>query len=529
MRNLVSLSILLGLSTAGFAATFTVNSTSDLSSENCTGGACSLRGAMLAANATPVEDTIAFNIPQSDPGFQTSTQHWRINIVANALPIIAAPVLIDGYTQPGAIPNTLTPAQGGLNSVLKIELEGGLSSSTVGLDLRGYPSPVASVFRGLVIHGFQETQILLAGSTTHRVEGCYLGTNVQGDTAQFGNIGINILGNNGSPQIGGLLPAQRNLISGSQGSAITGFAQEFNGVVIQGNLIGLNRAGTAALLNLNPTGPAIWFTKPLRNSLIGGDQPNARNVISGNKFGAIRLATNSAGTGASGTRIEGNYIGTDVSGTRAIGNGYANSPQPGITFLGFPSNPVELCTYSVGGNAPGQANLIAYSAGAGIAVYTCTGLQVRFNRFLGNLGLAVDLVSNGATSNNINDINDADEGSNRLQNYPELTLPVAGTNSLSYKVDTATTSASYPITVNFYRAGCGGGSDALLASTTISAAQAQQTLILDTSNLGNLLPLTASAMDADGNTSEFAPMLGDEFMRAGFEDTLAALVPGTCQ
>lgn len=524
MHNLVSLSILLGLSAAGYAATFTVNTTSDLSSDNCTGGTCSLRGAMLAANATPVEDTIAFNIPQSDPGFHARTQHWRINIGANALPVIAAPVLIDGYTQPGAIPNTLTPAQGGLNSVLKIELEGVFSSSTVGLDLRGYPSQLASVFRGLVIHGFHQTQILLAGTTTHRVEGCYIGTDVQGNTAHFfGQLGINIFDHHGSPQIGGLLPAQRNLIS-SQASAITG-AGSVDGLVIQGNLIGLNRAGTAALLNLNTNLPAIRFRGPIRNSLIGGDQPNARNVIAGNKFGAIRLATSSAGTGASGTRIEGNYIGTDVSGTRAIGNGYANSPQPGLDIFGFPS-PGDVCTYSVGGTSPGQANLISFSAGPGIAVAACTGLRMPFNRFLGNAGLAVDLGNDGATSN---DINDADEGSNRLQNYPELTLPVAGSNSLSYRVDTATSSATYPITVNFYRAGCGGGSDALLASTTISAAQAQQTLILDTNNLGNLLPLTASAMDADGNTSEFAPMLGDEFMRAGFEDTLAALVPGTCQ
>lgn len=524
MRNLLSLSILLGLSTAGYAATFTVNTTSDSSSDNCTGGACSLRGAMLAANSTPAEDTIAFNIPQSDPGFQARTQHWRINIGVNGLPLIAAPALIDGYTQPGAIPNTLTPAQGGLNSVLKIELEGVHSSITFGLDLRGYPSQVASVFRGLVIHGFP-AQIMLAGNTTHRVEGCYIGTDVQGNTVHsFGHLGINIFDPQGAPQIGGLLPAQRNLISGSLGSAITG-AGSVNGLVIQGNLIGLNRAGTAALLNLNTKWPAIHFREPIRNSLIGGDQPNARNVIAGNKFGAISLATGSAGTGASGTRIEGNYIGTDVSGTRAIGNGYANSPQPGLDIFGF-SSPGDVCTYSVGGTSPGQANLISFSAGPGIAVAACTGLRMPFNRFLGNAGLAVDLGNDGATPN---DINDDDAGSNRLQNYPELILPVAGSNSLSYRVDTATSSATYPITVNFYRAGCGGGSDALLASTTISAAQAQQTLILDTSNLGNLLPLTASAMDADGNTSEFAPVLGEEFMRAGFEDALAPLVPGTCQ
>lgn len=533
MRNLAAIFTLLGISSLSFAATFTVNSTSDLASQNCTGGACSLRGAINAANATAALDTIAFNIPQADAGYQASTQHWRISLGSNDLPAIEEAVTIDGYTQPGATANTLTPAQGGLNSVLKIEIRGDVNSSLVAFNLLGYSAEMPSVFRGLVINGFQVSQILLSGSVAHRIEGCYIGTDILGQTAMPGNVGINVVQGRTNYQIGGLLAAQRNLIASPQSAAINGFgqtgaAQEFLDLIVQGNLIGLNRQGSAVLINLNPTVPALSFLKPLRNALIGGDVPNARNVISGYNAGAIQLDSLNDEDGNLDTRIEGNYIGTDVTGTVAIGNGYVNpplpTPAPAISVNG------SICDFSIGGTAAGQANLVAYSAGTGILVNKCTGLKMPFNRFLANRGAAVDLTldaaSVGATAN---DVNDPDEGGNRLQNFPELTLPAAGSNIVMYRVDSDQLNAKYPITVNFFRAGCDGGSATYLASATISAAQAQQALTLDTVALGNIRPLTANAIDDAGNTSEFAPALGEAMMRSGFENSLAQLVVGSCR
>ncbi len=533
MRNFVSAVALLGFCSFGVAATFTVNTTSDLASQNCTGGACSLRGALNAANATTAEDTIAFNIPQADPGYQAATQHWRINVGSTDLPGVEEAVVIDGYTQPGAVANTLTPTQGGLNSVLKIEIKGDVNTSLVAFNLLGYTAALPSVFRGMVINGFQVSQILLSGSVAHRIEGCYIGTDVLGQTAMPGSVGVNVGPGRTNYQIGGLLAAQRNLIASPQSSAIngfnqSGFAQEYLDLVIQGNLIGLNRQGTAALINLNPTAPALSFLKPLRNALIGGNVPNARNVISGYSAGAIRLDSLADEVGNVNTRIEGNYIGTDVTGSIAIGNGFANPPLP----IPTPTISVTgvICDFSIGGSAAGQANLIAYSAGTAIVVNKCTGVQMGFNRFLANRGGAVDLtldaVAVGATAN---DVNDVDEGGNRLQNYPELTLPAAGSNNLMYRVDTDPANGKYPMTVNFYRAGCDGGSASFITSTTISAAQAQQVLILDTTALGNIRPLTATAVDDADNTSEFAPTQGEPIMRSGFENALAPLVPGTCR
>src|SRR5262249_52497269 len=80
-------------------------------------GPGSLGQAILDANATPnvgaVRDTITFNIPGA--GVHTIAPQLA------ALPTITDPVVIDGYTQPGASPNTLA---GGDNAVLLIELTG---------------------------------------------------------------------------------------------------------------------------------------------------------------------------------------------------------------------------------------------------------------------------------------------------------------------------------------------------------------------------------------------------------------------
>ena len=63
---------------------------------------------------------------------------------------------------------------------------------------------------------------------------------------------------------------------------------------------------------------------------------------------------------------------------------------------------------------------------------------------------------------------------------------------------------------------------------SISAAQAQQPQTIDLS-AQSFLPLTAVAIDALGNQSEFAPALGDDIFRNGFEDVLAPPALGSCR
>src|SRR5205085_1151647 len=113
-------------------------------------GAGSLRQAMLDANAEPGTETICFNI--SGSGVHTIRP-------ASQLPTITAPVVIDGYTQPGATVNTLAA---GDNAVILIELDGSLFSgapSAKGLQITA--SAPGCTIRGLAINRFGEMGIRL--------------------------------------------------------------------------------------------------------------------------------------------------------------------------------------------------------------------------------------------------------------------------------------------------------------------------------------------------------------------------------
>jgi len=105
LAALIAASLLLAAMPAHASTTFTVTNTND-------SGAGSLRQAILDANATTGADLINFNIAGTD-----------VHTIAPAseLPKITGPVTINGYTQPGAHPNTRAV---GSDAVLKIEISG---------------------------------------------------------------------------------------------------------------------------------------------------------------------------------------------------------------------------------------------------------------------------------------------------------------------------------------------------------------------------------------------------------------------
>ena len=119
------------------AASFTVTNTND-------SGAGSLRQAILDANATPAADTITFNIPGA--GVHTISPLTK-------LPPITQPVTIDGYTQPGASPNTLAE---GNDAVLLVELDGSNLPFVSAADAPSglYVTASNVTIKGLVINRF---------------------------------------------------------------------------------------------------------------------------------------------------------------------------------------------------------------------------------------------------------------------------------------------------------------------------------------------------------------------------------------
>lgn len=476
------------LGAAAHAATITVTNTND-------SGAGSLRQAILAANATGDPDTIAFAIPGIGP---------HTIAPASRLPDLQGVLTIDGYTQPGSRANALSPDQGGLDTVLTIEIHGPGNGFGFVLDT----NPAADVtLRGIALNAYAPHIGGGNANTRLTVHGSFIGTTIDGTAAVTAGMAcISVAGN---AQIGGTQPAQRNLIANCGNSAV---GAGNGNVVIEGNLIGTDVTGTQALQGGTPGNAGIVVnaganaTPRLR---IGGSTAASRNVISGHPTAGIGVYGVIALDDYLQWEIRGNYIGTDVTGTRAIPNGSTQFPQftGGIVF-----NRVEASNAPaiLGGFGPGDANLIAHNHGAGILTrearpgesFDNRGNAIHHNR--GTRGANIDIAPAGPSPN---DPGDPDAGANNRQNAPQIVAANVTGNQLSitYLVDAATNNATYPLRIDFYE-NIQGGSGALLGQDSYPAASAQQsrTIVLTLPPGMNALPFVAVATDAAGYSSEFS-------------------------
>ncbi|HKI19204.1 MAG TPA: hypothetical protein VKA15_15065 [Isosphaeraceae bacterium] len=220
-------------------------------------------GPYLGGNPSP--DEIVFDIAGS--GVHTID-------LTSALPAISEPMIIDGYTQPGASPNT-DPTGEGLNSLLLIEIDAanaGYLPSGV-LDLAAGDSTV----RGLVINQAQGPDIELYGGSGNLIEGDFLGTDASGtqifppNSSSGGTLDGIYLKSSTCNTIGGTAAADRNLISGNgdNGVEIPLYLDTDN--LIQGNLIGTDITGTKALGN-GVSGVDMYGGNG-SNSTVGGTAP----------------------------------------------------------------------------------------------------------------------------------------------------------------------------------------------------------------------------------------------------------------
>jgi hypothetical protein len=178
------------------------------------------------------------------------------------------------------------------------------------------------------------------------LQGNYVGTDAAGTMALANNDGVRIFSTSDNT-IGGTAPGARNVISGNtySGIVLDISSYSFTGNVIEGNFIGTNAAGSAAVGN-GRYGVYIDTIGPGSSTQIGGTDPGAGNVISGNVMDGLRLI------GGGGTvLVQGNLIGTDVSGTKALGNGTGVTAGSEVT---------------IGGVVPGARNVISGNIGSGL-------------------------------------------------------------------------------------------------------------------------------------------------------------------
>jgi len=562
-------------------------------------GAGSLRQAILDANASPGADSITFAIPGA--GVHTIA-------LASDLPALTETVSIDGYSQPGASPNTLAETS---NAVLTIELRG---PRPIGLDITG----TACVVRGLAIFDFQTA--IRASSAGNVFVGNFVGLDASGAVRRNAFEGLRLNAGATGTLIGSTDPAGRNVITGNQGAGV--LMAVGSSATVQGNLIGLLPGGTApSPLDTNAIG--IWLLGSA-GTLIGGQSPGSRNVISGNTASGIRLdlgATgntvqgNLIGTGVSGTSavpnrptgidvgggahdnliggtqegagnlisgnggngisfltsgtadnlVQGNFIGTDVTGGAALPNEAAGvgvalgagpviigGPLPAARNLisgnalagididgpeGFPGtariqgNSIGVGRFglalgnggpgirirstgsTVGGLEPGEGNVIAANAGDGIECLTGAGTNTfRGNVIVANGGLGIDL--NGGAEDTFgvtaNDPGDGDFGPNRLQNFPVVSAVVKGYAS-TLVVGTSEGPGGQPLDLDFFAnqaadpSGYGEGERLLGTTRVVTDGFGGASFMAQLpATAPNEVFITATVTDSFGNTSEFS-------------------------
>jgi hypothetical protein len=282
-------------------------------------------------------NTINFDIPKSDHGYDAKTGVWTIAVNSDlgALPAISTnAAIIDGYSQPGASKNTL---EQGDNAKLVIALDGGNTTSMNGLTIDQQGSEVF----GLDIENFRKAGVLITAAGDYvQVAGCFIGTDWTGETGAGNGTGVELDTSNNT--IGGPSAGDRNVVSGS-GSVIGSMGtddgvyvpdQALNplkitptGNVIENNMIGLDATGTKAIPNgtgVNDSGSG---------DIYGGSTPGLGNVITGNFTGGLSTTGN--------VTIQGNLIGLDVTGNVFLGNG---SSAAGLSGYGIDAQEAATAT-----------------------------------------------------------------------------------------------------------------------------------------------------------------------------------------
>lgn len=401
--------------------------------ETATPGECTLRAAIQEANANVGADTINFEITIGTSDFTSGGQNGYTIQPTSNYPQITETVTINGYSQSGSqANNAVAPAP--LNGVLLIEIDGQNAGLTAGAGESIFNFQTGSEnssVRGLVINnmGFGETFTNLgdpsafAASDGLVVAGNYIGVDPDGLTRQE-NLGCGVCiptSNVDNVRIGGTAAADRNIVSGNRQVGISPNADAANWVV-QGNYIGVGADGFTAIGNGSYTFAGGLSMDYGPGHTIGGSDPGAMNVISGNdSFGISPHYSDNL-------VIRGNYIGVGADGTTAVPNDY-----DGIAL-------------SYSDNVSIEDNIIANNIGSGLSIFqnndvvyvadnqiynndgdgiqlgpdeASTDVSIVRNQVYGNTQLGIDLNSDEVTQN---DVLDPDVGPNDLLNFPEYTV-----------------------------------------------------------------------------------------------------------
>ncbi|MCP4581775.1 MAG: hypothetical protein GY839_09155 [candidate division Zixibacteria bacterium] len=317
----------------------------------------SLREAILWANYRSRPDTIAFNIPTSDQGYDAQSGVWEFNFNREL------PGLTDDET---TIDGSLGNAPNGGSDLPGI---GACNRPAIGLDGTGLNNGIfvtgdRSIIKGLAIYNSNGPGIRIEGRG-NQVLCCYIGTN-SNQMAGLGNsAGVALRVSASNNKIG--LPDAGNLISGNTNNGILLYGNVRN-TSIEGNYIGVKTDGLTKL----PNKIGISIENGARTNAVGGAGSRTEgqcdqgcNIISGNNEIGVRISNGDQNT------IVGSYIGVGVDGNTAVGNG-----TDGIVIVGSHGN-------RVGGGRDNLRNVISGNRD-GIVLKRSPARKSVINRIEGN-------------------------------------------------------------------------------------------------------------------------------------------------
>jgi CSLREA domain-containing protein len=516
----LAFALLCSAATLSAGVVITVTSAADTAAND---GVCTLREAITSANTNTASggaagecvagavslDLIEFNVTGGCAVPCTITP-------GTALPSITAPVIVNGYSQPGASANTLAV---GNDAVLKIEING-TTAGGVGLTLAAGSG--GSTIRGLVVNRFATA--ILVQSAGNLLAGNFIGIDPTGTIARSNsNHAIEITGAGNT--VGGTTPAARNVISGSnvgQGRAgVRSTGSGATGNIFQGNYVGTNAAGTAAIPS--------WFgilCETGGGHTIGGTVAGARNVVSGNSNTGVNL------DGSSNNTVFGNLIGVNATNTAPLPNGnqgLRTDNSSGNVIGGTGAGEPNVLSFNgdigvriaFGFNTTVRGNTIRGNVDGGVHVYAGTGNLIRSNAISvndvsspPNLGIDLDL-DGGSPEDGVtpNDAGDADTGPNDVQNFPVLTAATFAGGMVSFS-GTLNSTPSTTFTLEFFVNGVcdpsGFGEGEVPVGTAQVSTDAGGNVTFGPIAFAVASPLqfaTATATNPGNSTSEFSQCL----------------------
>ena len=203
---------------------------------------------------------------------------------------------------------------------------------------------------------------------------------------------------------GALNNRKKNVISANDGNGLAVRSTGLFGGILQSainhTILGTDESGAGGLGNQQK----CVLIDNASNILIGSIDSQLRVVMSGCTEAGLKLA----GQATSTIRVLNTFFGVAPDGNNGVGNG-----GDGVLIS------ESAHDNNIGGQGENEGNTIAFNGGAGVRIDETagTGNNVDPNVMFANQGLGLDIGSQGAT---LNDPGDADEGPNRLQNYPEI-------------------------------------------------------------------------------------------------------------